>query len=248
MDASSLKRKASTRGKLLKMQELSRITGVPPGTIRYYISEGLLPKPHKTHRNMAYYDERYVGRIRLIRELQEKRFFPLNIIKRILDQSESSMDNEEIKTLMELEGKLFKNISNVPKFQPLALDELISRLDATAEDVLELERMGYISRQPDGRYDEDCVKIVEILKKLRDAGFAREVGFTDEFLVMYKDLIEVLSKQEVTVFSKAVTGKLSFDEMTTMAETGVNLINTLLAILHRRSILKVSRELNRGRA
>ncbi|MBI5114970.1 hypothetical protein HZA56_00690, partial [Candidatus Poribacteria bacterium] len=78
------------------------------------------------------------------------------------------------------------------------------------------------------------------------AGFTVESGFTDEFLSMYKDLIEVLAKQEVTVFSKAVTGKLSFDEMTTMAETGVNLINTLLGILHRRSILKVSREINRG--
>jgi DNA-binding transcriptional MerR regulator len=229
------------------MQELSRITGVPPGTIRYYISEGLLPKPHKTHRNMAYYDERYVGQIRLIRELQEKRFFPLNIIKRILDQSESSMDSEEIKTLMELEGKLFKNISNVPKFQPLDLDELIARVSGSVEDILEVERMGYISRQPDGRYDEDCVKIVEILKKLREAGFTVESGFTDEFLSMYKDLIEVLAKQEVTVFSKAVTGKLSFDEMTTMAETGVNLINMLLGILHRRSILKVSREINRER-
>ena len=57
------------------------MTGVPPGTIRYYINEELLPKPLKTHRNMAYYDQSYVGRIKLIRELQEKRYLPLSIIR-----------------------------------------------------------------------------------------------------------------------------------------------------------------------
>ena len=98
------------------MQELSKKTGGPPGTTRYYISEELLPKPFKTHRNMAYYDESYVGRIRLIRELQEKRYLPLSIIKQMLEQSESSMETEEITTLLELEGKLLKRTVLVPDY------------------------------------------------------------------------------------------------------------------------------------
>jgi len=245
MNASTKARRNASRGKLLKMRELSKLTGVPPGTIRYYINEGLLPKPLKTHRNMAYYDESYVAHIKLIRELQEKRFLPLSIIRQMLEQSENSMDNEEIKTLLELEGKLFRNISTIPEFQPPDIDELSARTGVSVDTIEELERMGIISRQPDGLFDEDCVKIVEILEKLREAGYTEEVGFGMEHIKMYMDMIEVLARQEVMTFSKAVTGRLSSDEMTTMAETGINLLNTLIGILRKRQILQFTRRPDR---
>jgi DNA-binding transcriptional MerR regulator len=227
------------------MRELSKKTGVPPGTIRYYINEGLLPRPLKTHRNMAYYDVSYVERIRLIRELQEKRFLPLSIIKQVLEQNESPMGSEEIKTLLELEGKLFKNISTLPEFQPPGIHELSARTGVAVEVIEEMEHLGVVSRMPNGRFDEDCVRIVEIMAKLRDAGYTEEAGFTSGFVMMYKDMIEVLARQEVKAFSKSVTGRLSFEEMTTMAENGINLLNNLIGLLRKRLILQISREPDR---
>jgi DNA-binding transcriptional MerR regulator len=241
MTVSPAKRNARSDGKLLKMQELSKQTGVPPGTIRYYINEGLLPKPIKTHRNMAYYDVSYVGRIKLIKELQEKRYLPLSIIRQMLEQSESSMETEEVKTLLDLEGKLFKNISNLPEFQSPTLEELSARLDVGAEAIEELESVGVISRGDDGRFDEDCVRIVDILAKLREAGYTADAGFGADHIMMYKEMIEVLARQEVRTFSKAVTGKMSAEEMTEMAETGINLLNTLIGILRKRLILEMTR-------
>ena len=213
------------------MQELSKKTGVPPGTIRYYIGEGLLPKPIKTHRNMAYYDEGYVRRIKLIKELQEKRYLPLSIIKQMLEQSESSMETEEVKTLLDLEGKLFKNISNLPEFEPPNPKELSRRTGVDIEFIEQLEEMGVISRNAYDLYDEDCVSIVEILVKLREAGYTDEIGFGSDHIRMYKEMIEVLARQEVRMFSRAVTGKLTFEEMTEMAEAGINLLNSLIGIL-----------------
>ncbi|GAB4351837.1 MAG: hypothetical protein Kow0099_36030 [Candidatus Abyssubacteria bacterium] len=229
------------------MRELSRLTGVPPGTIRYYINEGLLPKPHKTHRNMAYYDSTYIERIKLIRELQEKRYLPLGIIKQMLEQNENSMDREEVKTLLEIEGKLFKNISALPKFNPPNIHELSARMDIAVDDSRELERIGFVASNHDGLYDEDSVRVIEILKKLRESGYTREAGFTSDFLKTYKDFIEVLARQEVRLFSRAVTGKMPFDDMVRMAETGINLLNTLIGILRKRLILKISREVNTER-
>ncbi|RJP26726.1 MAG: MerR family transcriptional regulator [Candidatus Abyssobacteria bacterium SURF_5] len=238
------KNKPAHKQKLLKMHELSRLTGVPPGTIRYYINEGLLPRPLKTHRNMAYYDQSYVQRIRLIRELQEKRYFPLSIIKQILEQGESSMDTQEIKTILELEGRLFKNISTLPKFDPPDLKALCELTGVSKEEVLEMERVGIIWRKLDGRFDEDSVRIIEILRKLRDAGYTEEAGFNSEFIKIYVDLIEVLARQEVRFFSKTVTGRMSPDEMVNMAENGINLLNTLIGLLRKRMILKIGRELD----
>jgi DNA-binding transcriptional MerR regulator len=245
MNVSQVKRPSSANGKLLKMRELSQLTGVPPGTIRYYINEGLLPRPLKTHRNMAYYDQSYVQRIKLIRELQEKRYLPLSIIGQMLEQSESSMETEEIKTLLDLEGKLFKNISSLPEFQPPDMEELSARTQISVEDIEKLEQSDIVSRGKDGRFDEDCVKMVETMAKLRDAGYTEEAGFTTEHIKMYKDMIEVMAKQEVRMFSRAVTGKMSSEQMTEMAENGVNLMNTVIGLLRKRMILEYSREPDR---
>jgi DNA-binding transcriptional MerR regulator len=68
----------------LKMSELARASGVSAGTIKHYLREGLLGAEDeivRTSRNMAWYPEEYVERIRLIKRLQEERFLPLRLIK-----------------------------------------------------------------------------------------------------------------------------------------------------------------------
>ncbi|KOX12432.1 MerR family transcriptional regulator [Nocardiopsis sp. NRRL B-16309] len=55
----------------MRIAELSRVTGVPAPTIKYYVREGLLPPGERTNRNQAQYDERHVRRIKLVRALVE---------------------------------------------------------------------------------------------------------------------------------------------------------------------------------
>ena len=71
------------------MSELAERSGVSPGTIRYYLREGLLGSGEdvvRTSRNMAYYPPEYVERIALIRRLQEERFMPLRVIRGALEE------------------------------------------------------------------------------------------------------------------------------------------------------------------
>jgi DNA-binding transcriptional MerR regulator len=68
----------------LKMSELAEASGVSAGTIKHYLREGLLGGDEeivRTSRNMAWYPEEYVERIRLIKRLQGERFLPLRLIK-----------------------------------------------------------------------------------------------------------------------------------------------------------------------
>jgi DNA-binding transcriptional MerR regulator len=53
----------------MRLAELSRTTGVPPATIKWYLREGLIHKGEATARNQAQYDESHVRRLRLIRAL-----------------------------------------------------------------------------------------------------------------------------------------------------------------------------------
>ncbi|MGX5213940.1 MerR family transcriptional regulator [Streptomyces violaceus] len=53
----------------MRIGELSRKTGVPVPTIKYYVREGLLPAGELTSRNQASYEEAHERRLRLIRAL-----------------------------------------------------------------------------------------------------------------------------------------------------------------------------------
>lgn len=55
----------------MRIAELSRRSGTSIPTIKYYLREGLLPPGTSTGRNQAEYDERHLGRLRLIRALRE---------------------------------------------------------------------------------------------------------------------------------------------------------------------------------
>ncbi len=53
----------------MRISELSRASGVPVPTIKYYLREGLLPGGQPTAPNQADYDETHLHRLRLIRAL-----------------------------------------------------------------------------------------------------------------------------------------------------------------------------------
>ncbi|WP_447040122.1 MerR family transcriptional regulator [Streptomyces sp. DSM 118878] len=55
----------------MRIGELSRRTGVPVPTIKYYVREGLLPAGELSSPNQAHYDEAHERRLRLIRALLE---------------------------------------------------------------------------------------------------------------------------------------------------------------------------------
>ena len=69
---------------LLKMSELAERSGVSPGTIRYYLREGLLGDGGASCARAATWPttrRSYVELIGLIKRLQEERFMPLRLIR-----------------------------------------------------------------------------------------------------------------------------------------------------------------------
>ncbi|MEU5696378.1 MerR family transcriptional regulator [Actinosynnema sp. NPDC020468] len=55
----------------MRIAELSRRTGVPVPTIKYYLREGLLPAGELTSPNQARYGEAHLHRLRLVRAMVE---------------------------------------------------------------------------------------------------------------------------------------------------------------------------------
>ncbi len=83
----------------LTIEDLAERAEVPIRTIRYYISEGLLPGPGTRGKAAAYSDE-HLGRLRLIRLLAEQRV-PLAQMRPLLDR----LSPAEVEALLEEENQ-----------------------------------------------------------------------------------------------------------------------------------------------
>ncbi|MER6622958.1 MULTISPECIES: MerR family transcriptional regulator [unclassified Streptomyces] len=68
----------------MKISELSRRSGVPIPTIKYYLRDGLLPPGRATAANQADYGEEHLRRLRLVRTLVGVRGLPVGAVKEIL--------------------------------------------------------------------------------------------------------------------------------------------------------------------
>jgi DNA-binding transcriptional MerR regulator len=62
---------------------LTRRSGIPRSTIKFYLREGLLPAGEPQGRNQALYGPRHLERLELIRALREVAGLPLDVITRV---------------------------------------------------------------------------------------------------------------------------------------------------------------------
>ena len=81
----------------MRISELSRRSGVPSATIKYYHREGLLPPGRATAATQAEYDEAHLRRLRLIRALIAVRGLTVNATREVLSAvSEYEADMHQV--------------------------------------------------------------------------------------------------------------------------------------------------------
>src|SRR5512139_263344 len=188
--ASPIKRTpAGTNGgaPALKMKDLERATGVGREAIRFYIHSGLLPEPQRHGRNVAFYDASFVERICLIKELQQKRFLPLRVIKAIVE-GDTALAPAEMQTLTALDRHLLRAAGIDRQRPPVRLTEVARRTQVSRRDLRRLaavEAITITTRQGTQWLDDASVRIVELLAKLQSAGVTEAFGFGPDKLRLY---------------------------------------------------------------
>lgn len=139
----------------MRVAELSRTSGVPVPSIKYYLRAGLLPPGERTAPNQADYGEAHVHRLRLIRALIEVGGLPVASVKDVL----AAMDAESGNLHLAL-GSAFA--ATLPVQAPEA-----SRYTETARRTAAelIERYGWQVR-PDSEKLETLVAAMEVLYRL----------------------------------------------------------------------------------
>lgn len=191
----------------LKIGEIARRAGVSVPTVHFYLREGLLPPaPKKTSRNMAYYDESYVARIRLIRRLQDERRLPLRVIRALLTEAGEASDGDALLEVVEAEARALPSLELSSRGATLERAELVTRSGVDPVDLDELEELGLVAPKGAGkraRYGADDAGIVSAVARVRALGFSREL-FPTADLVLYQRAMSSLVGQEARLFARRV--------------------------------------------
>lgn len=229
---------------LLKMKELSEITDVSSGTIRFYIQQGLLPQPYRPHKNMAYYDESYVAKIKLIKELQQNHYLPLSVIKMIIE--ESGYDPLKVKAWLNqsedfswFESKMEENgVDSMTKEELMEF----SRIDP--EDFNGAIKYKMLIPDQTGRFDRESIKLAVFASELRRIGLTVERGFGIEFLVLHYEMLEFIARKEIDVFIKNIlNNNMAPQEVQELANKALDITYQLAPIVHRRFLRKFLNEM-----
>ena len=228
----------------MRMRELLATTGVTKATVQHYVNEGLIPKPIKTSRNAALYNASHVKAIRMIRELQSKRFLPLSVIKKVVKGGRGGLTVTEIRTLAELDGKLFRNVQEVPRSRPVSARELCERTGVPPEDIrmmVKSKMIGPVKRGKEDYFEEDDVRIVECYAKLQDIGLTRAMGFDPSILTSHRDMMRILVEEEAKILLSRTAGKIPVQEIPAMVEEAMSVLNQIIALFHKKSIIETTR-------
>jgi DNA-binding transcriptional MerR regulator len=235
---------APARGELLKMSELAERSGVSPGTIRYYLREGLLGAGDdvvRTSRNMAYYPPEYVERIELIKRLQEERFMPLRVIKGALED-----DPGRVRALIELEDRILERaLASAEDNRRVSRSEVQERY-AVPRNVLErLAEIEVLTPNQRG-YDRDDVKIIEAIASFRAGGYEEALGFTVYDTLRYREALEPLVEEEVQALLGRLAGEVDVERAMEIVAAGTEPLRELIGAMHSKLLLAALRR-QRGR-
>ena len=219
----------------LRMKDLCDLTGLPRQAIHFYIQQGLLPAGHKTGRNMAFYGDEHVERLKLIKKLQHERFLPLKAIKALLDDQDAAFSAAQRGFLLGVKQRL-DTLGRESDGEKSAVDadEVIARLGIPRSDLDRMIEIGVLgARMEDGRtrIAEDDVWILQGWAEILRLGFASELGIGVDDLALIQEVVQDLFNREATLLASRID-RLPPERAAEMIEKALPLVHTLLTGFH----------------
>ena len=220
---------------LLKMSELAEASGVSAGTIKHYLREGLLGTQEdvvRTSRNMAYYPPEFVGRIQLIKRLQEDRFMPLRVIKGVLDE-----DPAQAEALVALEDRILERAVAAGEDRARVPAAEVRERYGLPEKMLDrLAELGVLTPNEEG-YDPDDLRIVDAMRRFRAGGYDERLGFTVYETLRYKEALEPLVQEEVRALLDRRAGEVEPERAAEILAAGAEPLRELVGAMHSKLLL-----------
>jgi DNA-binding transcriptional MerR regulator len=212
---------------LLKIAELAERSGVSIATLKHYLREGLIAPTKKTGRTMSWYHPRIVSRVRTIKELQQRQFLPLDLIKRTIDAPP-----DELTAATAIAGVLAKHRGT----RSLTRAELLERgVEARELDWLATARLA-VPTGPDQTYGGDDLALLQTLGAARKAGISPAM-LPFEILRDYLAALQRLVEVELQMFRAGVLARADRHAVPGLTTAATELSERLVVLLRRKLLL-----------
>lgn len=225
----------------MRMRELEKASGVSRETIRFYIREGLLPEPERTHRNSATYTDEHLARLLTIRRLKDERFLPLSVIRAIF--AGESPEWLEPQMLPEIDHLLRARLD--AEGERLDAVEFVVANGGDPDHLADTIAAGIVVPASDGTISPRDQRILRLLIDGMKIGFTRERGYVGAEMAHIAEMMHSLAELEVKDFFANVAPHVGELEAADMAERGIGIVNQLMAELFTREILALLTERRR---
>lgn len=220
----------------LRMKDLCDLTGLPRQAIHFYIQQGLLPAGHKTGRNMAFYGDEHVERVRLIKKLQHERFLPLKAIKALFDDQDAAFSAAQRSFLLGVKQRLHDLGKGAEGEKPaIVADDVIVRLGVPRADLDRMIEIGVLGAREDGEgrtlIAEDDAWVLQAWAEILRLGFARELGIGVDDLSLMQEVVQDLFNREATLLASRID-RLPPERAAEMIEKALPIVHSLLTGFH----------------
>lgn len=213
------------------MKDLVERTGASREAIRFYINEGLLPQPRRTSRNMAWYSQEHVSRVRYIRALQEEHFLPLKAIRAVLDgEGAEQFSAQQLRQFDVLRRR--EEAGHVGESRK-RFSAVAAELGLTTEEQQAARDLGFVNE--DGSLGPADEELVRIWATLRNEGLTPERGFGPGDMTAIQSAVDVLLASEIDMFTARLED-MNDDELGHVFDRIIPNINRAFALLHERRL------------
>ncbi|SDO56834.1 MerR family transcriptional regulator [Desulforhopalus singaporensis] len=229
----------------MRIKELIEITGVSRQTIHFYTREGLLQRPKKTSPNQAEYSEAHVERIKIIRQLHEQLCFPLETIKKVLEEQENSAGNSSVlKTKIEflrpLDQLLAQDVHSETTFLELT--------GISPERLEDFEKWEIITPKLVGDqkvYSHHDLTIGRVIGEMRRLGISYERGFRRDAIKEIRDMLHDIAAKVGKDFAYGTKDKVPPEQIHELSEIYTEIVAVFFYHLSHR-LVKEEVERNLG--
>jgi len=183
----------STAG-LLKIGELAKAAGTNVSTIKFYVKEGLIQAASKTSPNMAYYHSDAIARVQLIKSLQKEHYYPLSLIKHMLDAANTNQ------TEMELLDAIHK-VDPKSSSKTFAFSEAVKMTGLSRSQIEALIEKKLVKPEISGKkqwFSEPDLQVMILIRRRMEAGIPFDESVAS--FVIYENSLKSAAKADVDLF------------------------------------------------
>lgn len=210
---------------LLKISELAKATDTNITTLKYYIKEELIQAACKTTKNMAYYSPDCIQRVKLIRSLQKEHYYPLSVIKGLLENATDHFELEFMDAIHKADAKTSD--------KTYSLNEAIKLTGLSRVQIDHLRDVKIISCYQENNkiiYTYPMLQIMRLVKRRIDVNIPFEQSV--KAFTIYQKALDMAAAEDVDSF---ITGALlasapSAQQATKMIGISDDTLNTFASI------------------